>query len=146
MKPVQGREQKLVTIWLYWTPEQPMPTPDTAPKAPPTPTPRKTIKKEKVVVKEEIVKKEDKVKCEPGTPTPAKRPRASTTTAVTRVTRRQTRALPQEESEAEEEVEDGYALLKRSVARARRGEVRGEARDEIGAEVEDGEVGDSQVA
>ena len=146
MKPVQGREQKLMTIWLYWTPEQPIPTPGTAPKAPPTPTPRKTIKKEKVVVKEEIVKKEDKVKCEPGTPTPAKRPRASTTTAVTRVTRRQTRALPQEESEAEEEVEDGYALLKRSVARARRGEVRGEARDEIGAEVEDGEVGDSQVA
>jgi hypothetical protein len=52
--------------------------------------------------------------------------------------------MPQEESEVEEEVvEDSYALLKRSVARACRGEVRGEVCDEIGAEVEDAEVGDS---
>ena len=95
---VQGSTRKIVTLWLYWTPEPPEP----APQDPPTPTPsspikkEKSVKKEKGIKKEKGVKQEDKIKLEPSTPA-AKRARpVSTTPSIPRVTRRQAMDLAQE--------------------------------------------------
>ena len=69
-KAVPGTTRKLVSLWLYWTPDQP-PTPER--DEPPTPTPRK--RKKGIKVEHSTIKAEDplvkpKVKDEPP-PTPS---------------------------------------------------------------------------
>jgi len=117
---VQGSARKIVTLWLYWTPE-----PEPIRQDPPTPTPKKepSVKKEKGIKIEKGVKQEANIKLEPSTPA-AKRARPiSTTPSIPRVTRRQAMDLPQE-GEDEGDVEFG--------------------KDWPG--VDDGDIGDGEVA
>jgi hypothetical protein len=105
---VQGSARKIVTLWLYWTPEPPEP----APQDPPTPTPSSAVKKEKNVKKEKVIKTEkggqqkDKIKLEPSTPATKRARPISTTPSIPCVTRRQAMDLPQE-GEDEGDVEFG---------------------------------------
>jgi hypothetical protein len=141
-KRLQGKEQNLVSLWLYWVPEQPSTSTVVAPSGtgPLTPTPRGRPKKEKGVKSELIIKKEDNIKDEPSTP--AKRSRAASGTGVaTRAARRQARTQPREE---DDEPEDAYALLGRAVARAREAG-KGKVGEAEGGEAEGSEGTDEEV-
>jgi len=107
-KLVQGTVRKLVTIWLYWTPEPPL-----ALTEPTTPTPRRYTKKARK--KEKGIKAEKGIKpeVEPCGPVVAKRPHPtsaemSTANRPGTVTRRQARVL--EEAVSAEEEEEGSEL------------------------------------
>jgi hypothetical protein len=138
-KKLQGKEQTLTSLWLYWTPERPLTPSPAAPKPtnPSTPTPSSRVKKEK------IIKKEDNVKEEPLTS--AKRSRAiSSTTGITRATRRQTRN--QRQVTDDELPLDALALLGRTRARGKEvgkageGEGEGENGEDAEAKGSDEEV------
>ena len=101
-KVVPGTARKLVTIWLYWTPEAPTLVECS------TPTARRSTKKG--VKKENGMKAEKDVKVEPSTPLMAKRPRPISTELSTElstakrpgtVTRRQAKVLQEEASEVQ---------------------------------------------
>jgi hypothetical protein len=116
----QGSARKIVTLWLYWTPEpepirQHTPTPSSTTKK------ETSVKKEKGIKIEKGVKKEDNIKLEPSTPA-AKRARPiSTTASIPRVTRRQAMGLPQED-EGDVEFDKDWPV------------------------VDDGDIGDGEVA
>src|SRR5207248_9408951 len=95
--------RKLVTIWLYWTPEPPP-----APIEPTTPTSRRSTKK--AVKKEKGIKAENvnKPKPEPSVPAVAKRARPisaeiSTAKRSNATTRQQAKVLEEAASAEEEE-------------------------------------------
>ena len=122
-KKLQGKEQTLTSLWLYWTPERPLTPIPAAPRPtnPPTPTPSSRVKKEKVI------KKDDNVKEEPLTS--AKRSRAiSSTTGIARATRRQTRNRGQVADDDELPL-DALALLGRTGARGKEVGKAGEGDD-----------------
>lgn len=102
-KPISGSTQKLVSIWLYFTPDMP------SPSEPSTPSAQKPVvkspKKEKSVKLEKKLKVEKNIKVEPTT---TKRPRAlSAEMSLAKrsgiITRKQAKAIEEVHDHLEEE-------------------------------------------
>lgn len=110
-KPISGSIQKLVSIWLYFTPDAPTPS------EPSTSSAQKLVakspKKEKPVKLEKKLKVEKSIKVEPAT---TKRPRAlSTEMSVAKrhgiVTRKQAKAMKEVDDYLEED-DNEFPLIK----------------------------------